>query len=592
MTSIEALLEHVKVPTFGVTSYMKVVNATADIPRSIEVVAGEMQRGRIFKKEELLTPAPDEEYVDPMEQDVAPWETNVTCNTVGELRPQVFGDDVLKASINALVDEYLDIFRSDLNPEAARLPPMKFEVDETKWHTSSNRERIRNSSVVNHEEIQAQVSKMLAAGVIKLDPQATYYSQVLLTPKPDGTRRFCIDFRRLNLCVRDMIWPIPNIEHLVRRLGKERSQYFAKFDMTKGYWQVLIDELCQRYTAFLTIAGIFAWTRVPMGIKPAAAYFQCMMMTIVLVGLLYVICEVYIDDVIVHGKTPEEFIDRLRQVFQRFRTYNISLSPAKSLIGMSKIEYVGSLIDKDGMHFTKEKLSEVENFPIPKGIKTLRAFFGLANYFGRHIGNLAALAQAMRQVVNVHTKTKRFVWTEEANESFEALKKAIVDCPKLYFISSDIEDKIFLHTDASDYGYGAYLYQIVRTEEHPILFMSKTFQGAQLRWNTVDKECFAIVMAFQKFHYLIHNVHFTLRTDSKNLTFINSSEDGRVFRWKIQIQKYNFDIEHISGKLNIVADCFSRLVSNGEEAEAAGIDIVNSNYEYDLPKEKFELIRW
>jgi len=270
----------------------------------------------------------------------------------------------------------------------------------------------------------------------------------------------------------------------------------------------------------------------------------------------------------------------------------VSLNPAKSMIGMNRVEYVGCLIDKDGMHFTKEKLSEVENFPIPKGIKTLRAFLGLANYFGRHIGDLATLAKAMRSVVNEHARTRKFVWTEEATISFEALKKAIVHCPKLYFISDDVEDKIFLHTDASDYGYGAYLYQVVKREEHPILFMSKTFQGAQLRWNTVDKECFAIFMAFQKFHYLLHNVFFTLRTDSRNLTFINTSEDGRVYRWKIQIQKYNFQIEHIPGKLNIVADCFSRLVSNEEEAELAGVDIINSNYEYDIPKDKFELIKW
>jgi hypothetical protein len=510
----------------------------------------------------------------------------------GGQRPQVFGDDVLKALINALVDEYQDIFRSDLNPEAARLPPMKFNVDEAKWQTNSNRERIRNSSIVNQSEIQKQVEKMLEAGVVKLDPDARYYSQVILAPKPDGTWRFCIDFRKLNLCLKDMLWPIPNIEHMVRRLGKERSQYFAKFDMTKGYWQVMIDESCQHYTAFLTIAGLFAWKRVPMGIKPAAAYFQCMMMTIVLVGLLYIICEVYMDDVIVHGKTHTEFIDRLRQIFERCRLYNVSLNPAKSLIGMNQVEYVGSLIDKDGMHFSKAKLSEVENFPVPKGIKTLRAFLGLANYFGRHIGNLAALAQAMRSVVKEHTKTRKFVWTEEANTSFEELKKAIVNCPKLYFISDDVEDKIFLHTDASDYGYGAYLYQVVKQEEHPILFMSKTFQGAQLRWNTVDKECFAIFMAFQKFDYLIRNVFFTLRTDSRNLTFINSGEDGRVFRWKIQIQKYNFQIEHIPGKLNIVADCFSRLVSNGDEAEAAGVDIISSNYEYDIPKDKMELIKW
>ena len=234
----------------------------------------------------------------------------------------------------------------------------------------------------------------------------------------------------------------------------------------------------------------------------------------------------------------------------------------------------------------------MDEFPIPKGIKTLRQFLGLANYFHRHIGDLATLARGMRNVVNHHAKTRKFYWTDEATESFDLVRKAIVNSPKLYFISEDPNDKIYLHTDASDYGYGAYLYQTVGGEEHPILFMSKTFQGPELKWTVVDKECYAIFKALQKFHYLLHSVHFTLRTDSRNLLFINAAEGGRVFRWKIQIQKYNFNIEHIQGKLNIVADSFSRLVSNGEEAKAAGIDIISSDYEFDVPKDKFDLIRW
>jgi hypothetical protein len=105
MTSVEALLEHVQVPNFGVTSYTKVVNAMADRPRLTEVVSGEMRRGRIFKKEELLTSAPDEEYLDPKEDKVTPWEKPVPRDTCGVQRPEVFEDEVLKASINALVYE-------------------------------------------------------------------------------------------------------------------------------------------------------------------------------------------------------------------------------------------------------------------------------------------------------------------------------------------------------------------------------------------------------------------------------------------------------------------------------------------------------
>eukprot|EP01036_Dinobryon_divergens_P035975 gene35975-46724_t len=93
----------------------------------------------------------------------------------------------------------------------------------------------------------------------------------------------------------------------------------------------------------------------------------------------------------------------------------------------------------------------------------------------------------MRNVVDNHAKTRKFDWTDEATESFDLVHKAIVNnSPNLYFISENPNDKIYLHTDASDYGYGAYLYQTVGgREEHPILFMSKTFQGPELKWTVV-----------------------------------------------------------------------------------------------------------
>ena len=115
---------------------------------------------------------------------------------------------------------------------------------------------------------------------------------------------------------------------------------------------------------------------------------------------------------------------------------------------------------------------------------------------------------------------------------------------------------IFLHTDASDYGIGAYLFQLKNGIEYPIAFISKALKKEQLRWSTPEKEAYAIYYAFVKLEYLIRDVHFTLRTDHKNLTYINLENTGKVKRWKLAIQEYDFDIEHIPGHLNVVADAF------------------------------------
>ena len=129
---------------------------------------------------------------------------------------------------------------------------------------------------------------------------------------------------------------------------------------------------------------------------------------------------------------------------------------------------------------------------------------------------------------------------------------------------------VFMHTDASKYGIGAYLFQLDNEgNEKPIAFISKTLTDTQRRWHTPQKEAYAIFYAFKQLDYLIRGVKFTLRTDHKNLIYINDTMTEMVIRWKIAVQDYDFDIEHIPGVNNIVADGLSRLIedpskSNGE----------------------------
>jgi hypothetical protein len=126
-----------------------------------------------------------------------------------------------------------------------------------------------------------------------------------------------------------------------------------------------------------------------MGLQPAASYFQYCMLMIVLAGLAYVICEGYIDDIIVHGQDDCNLLVNLRQVFERCRQYRIAFNPKKSKIGLDRIDWVGHQLDAEGIHFSAEQLSEVAEFPTPVGAKGLHCFLGLANYFRDHVRHYA-----------------------------------------------------------------------------------------------------------------------------------------------------------------------------------------------------------
>ena len=97
--------------------------------------------------------------------------------------------------------------------------------------------------------------------------------------------------------------------------------------MTKRYYQIIMSEIVRKYTAFVTFMGVFEWMRVPMDLKCAASYFQAQIAMVVLAGLVYIVCEIYVDDILVHATSDEEFVERLKLVFERFRKYKLTINP-------------------------------------------------------------------------------------------------------------------------------------------------------------------------------------------------------------------------------------------------------------------------
>ena len=158
---------------------------------------------------------------------------------------------------------------------------------------------------------------------------------------------------------------------------------------------------------------------------------------------------------------------------------------------------------------------------------------------------------------------KRIKWTEEAERAFEQIKVDISNMQTLVFVDDDAP--IFLHTDACKYGLGGYLFQVVGGIERPISFYSKSLRGAELNWSTIEQECYGIICAVREFDHLLRGRPFTIRTDHANLVLMNISQAKKVIRWKMELMEYDFDIEHIAGVDNVVADVISRCVDDMEQ---------------------------
>jgi hypothetical protein len=241
---------------------------------------------------------------------------------------QLGGTPDLNSKLRALCLEFGDVFAETVRPEPASVPPMDINVDWKKWQTPKNRGPPRVHSREKQEEIKKQVAMLQQLKVI-VPSKASEYSHVHLIPKPTpNTWRFCLDFVRLNdVCGAVEGWPIPNIAQMIIRIGHQKPKLFGKIDLTSGYHQAPLSAAAQLATAFICFMGVFQWLRVPMGLKGAPAYFQRVMATVVLVGLIYTTCELYLDDIFLYADTEQAFLARIRQVFERFRKHRITANP-------------------------------------------------------------------------------------------------------------------------------------------------------------------------------------------------------------------------------------------------------------------------
>jgi hypothetical protein len=510
---------------------------------------------------DILVGSNDNDHIDEFVGDVLTDQlSQATRDVVNEYEKVHFeGSEIFCKNGRKLIQQYKEQFSTKLQREPAKIVPFKLElIPGNKWFTERvNRQSARQVQGKRLAALEEFITNAIQIKMIEVC-NAPAWSHVLMVPKADGLWRFVIDFRQLNKWSKESGWPIPNIWNMLTRIGEKKPKFFAIFDLTQGYFQVVISEDSRHLTAFRTPSGIYQWTRLPMGLKGAPAHFQKEMQLTVLGPLLGTICEVYLDDIIVWGKSEEDLLQNVETFLKRCKECNITVNPKKVKIGMQSVEYVGHTISKDGLHFSEKKRFQVFQAPTPTTEKGMKSFLGLVVQFKSHIHHFSEIVKPLHAMTHGYSPSRLLVWNEERSAAFEKIKEEINNCQRLFFIDEQIP--IYLHTDASNYGIGGYLFQQREGEDtqYPIRFISKTLNKTEQRWSTPEKEAYAIFYCLMELEALLRDVHFTLRTDHKNLTYLNSDFRDKVTRWRLAIQSFDFTLEYIKGSENIEADGFSR----------------------------------
>ena len=414
--------------------------------------------------------------------------------------------------------------------------------------------------------IDEEVEKLLVKEIIR-PSISPWSSPIVLVSKPDGSIRFCIDYRKVNSVTKKDAYPLPRIDETLHALGG--ATYFTTLDLQSGYWQVALDEKSKEITAFSTTRGHWEFNVMPFGLTNAPATFQ-RLMDFVLTGLHWSHCLVYLDDVIIFGKTFDEHQERLRIVLNRLCEAGLTLKPSKCQWARTEVKYLGHLISREGIKPDPGKITAVKNFPIPRNRTEVRAFLGLASYYRRFIQDFATIAKPLTEL----TKTKGnslFSWTQEADIAFAKLKNLLIQAPILG--CPDYKSPFIVQTDASNHGIGVVLAQNQKGKEVVIAYASRQLRPSEIKYAAIQKECLAIVWGIKHFHYYLYGQpNFTVITDHCPLQWIKRMQpkNQMIQRWICELQGYSFTVSHRAGKSNGNADALSRcpISSNLDELES------------------------
>ncbi|CAM5087647.1 unnamed protein product, partial [Natator depressus] len=345
--------------------------------------------------------------------------------------------------------------------------------------------------------IEREIQDMLQMGVIRPSGSA-WASPVVLVPKPDGERRFCVDYHKLNAVTRPDNYPMPRTDELLEKPG--RAQFISTLDLTKGYWQVLLDESAKERSAFTTQVGLYEFNVLPFGLQNATATFQRLVDGL-LVGLgEYAVA--YLDDVAIFSDSWAEHLEHLQKVFERIREAGLTVQ-AKCQMGPDRVTYLGHQVGQGTINPLQAKVDAIQKWPVPKSKKWVQSFFGLVNLTKKKQPNAVQ-------------------WTEECQKAFNQLKATLTSDPVLR--DPDFDKQFLVTTDASKHGVGAVLMQEGPDQElHRVAFLSKKLSERESNWSVSEKECYAIVYALEKLRPYVWERRFHLQTDHAALQWLHNT---------------------------------------------------------------------
>ena len=418
------------------------------------------------------------------------------------------------------------------------------------------KQALRRNSVHSTEENDKHLEDMLKHNIIE-PSNAEWAASPVLVRKKSGGIRWCVDYRQLNKVTKKDVYPLPLMSECIDSL--DQNVWYSKLDSLSAYWQLFVEEEdgSRDKTSFRCRKGLFRFRRLPFGLCGSGASYS-RALALVLKGLHWKSILCFLDDIVCMGRTKQEHMDNLEEVFKRFKEHDLKLKPQKCELFKQEVEFLGRKVGINGVTLADHSVETIKKWKKPVNLRDLEAWLGLCNFHRAHMKDFAEVAEPLNRLV----RGKFFFWGEEQQNAFEEMKTQLTS-PTVLAIPN-LNGSFILDTDASNASIGAELLQVQDGVERVVAYGSFTMTPQQRKYCTTRRELLSVVRFTNHFRHYLMGKEFTLRTDHHSLIWLMNFKqlDGQLARWMEELSNYSMQIVHRPGKLHTNADSLSRRPSD------------------------------
>lgn len=436
------------------------------------------------------------------------------------------------------------------------------------------------------EFLKEKLETLVSIGMLKRVANPYYSCPAFVVPKPRGGHRMVIDMRDLNDIVRRSGLAFPNLEVQMNSIHSD-SKFFGTFDVLSGFDMLPVHEDSRKYFAISTIFGTYEMLGAPQGFLNTPAVYSDRMIVEVLQDLFMRGANQWLDDTLLYASTFDGYLKVLDLFLSRCIEKGVRLSATKCCFITRKAEWCGRTITESKWSFLDKFYHTLRQLPKPLTGAELGQIVYLSNWIAPTFPRLSELLSPFRLIMNrifdqagsrksrvlVGKDLRKYGWDSRADTQWELYRHALERTFRLNLYNEDLE--LCVLTDASDLFWSSVVTQVpplelekaLRDQLHqPLFCLSGSFRDSSLNWHISQKEFFPIIFTLSRLDWLFlgHPRKFHMFIDHYNLKsilhpgMVSKAVLGRLQRWSLALQNYDFSVYQVRGEDNVFADLISR----------------------------------